>query len=296
MWIARNHFPLVGIAVLTVCAGLLSVGAQTPAPRIAAGGVIGAGLSNPPVTQVSALGIVSIFGENFAPPGTARLVGGADLVDGKLPENLEGVCVEIANARAKIFHLFPGQINIQAPDLPTSGTAPVQVVLNCGGSSEIRSNIETVTLQPAAPEFFFFTLNANGRNPIAAIDAATGALIGPATLADRFPDPKPAFVPAKPRQIISLFATGLGRTDPGFPPGALPDRAAPTVERVVVTFDSVMGTMLPEVLYAGVAPGYAGVYQINVRVPDTAPDLDLFVKARVGSFSSPAGAYLTVKK
>ncbi len=296
MQIARKCFLTMVVVFILVSVALVAVRAQAPAPRIASGGVVGAGLSVPPVRQISPLSIISIFGENFAPPGTARLVGSADLVDGKLPENLGGVCVEMGNTRARIFHLFPGQLNVQAPDLPTSGMAPVQVILNCGTPSEIKSNIEMVAAQPAAPEFFFFTLNANGRNPIAATDAVAGTLIAAPGLADRFPNPKPTFVPAKPDQVVSFFATGLGRTDPSFPPGALPDRAAPTAERVIVTFDSFMGTMFPEVLYAGVAPGFAGVYQINVRIPATAPDFDLVVRARLGSVSTPPGAYLTVKK
>ena len=36
----------------------------------------------------------------FAPDGTARQVGGDDLVDGKLPTNLIGVCVVFGTQRA----------------------------------------------------------------------------------------------------------------------------------------------------------------------------------------------------
>ena len=56
-----------------------------PAPLISSGGVIGAGLSNPTVKAISPNGIISVFGENFAPPGTVKLVGGGDLVSGQLP-------------------------------------------------------------------------------------------------------------------------------------------------------------------------------------------------------------------
>ena len=201
------------------------------------------------------------------------------------------MCVEISGQRARIFHLFSGQLNIQVPTLPTTGPTPVQVILNCGSASESKSNAEMVLAQAAAPEFFYFARNSNGRNHVAAIDALTGGLIGLEGLI-----PGATFTPAKPRQVVSLFATGLGRTNPSFAPGVLPDGVAPTVERVVVTFDSFMGTMFPEILYAGVAPGLAGVYQVNVSIPDNAPDFDLLVRLRVGNFTSPAGAYLTVRR
>jgi len=269
---------------------------QTPAPRINAGGVVSAGLSTPVVRTVAPNSILSVFGENFASAGTARLVGSADLVNGRLPENLGGVCVEIGGQRARIFHLFPTQINIQAPTLTGTGPRAVQVVLNCGATGETKSNTEMVPAQAVAPEFFFFVRNTDGRNPIAAIDAATGALIGTPRLADRFPDPKPRFVAARPNQVITFFLTGLGRTDPPFEAGVLPDRVAPTAERVVVTFNSIMGLMTPEILYAGAAPGLAGLYQINLRVPSDAPDFDLQVAARIGGVTTPVGAYLSVER
>jgi uncharacterized protein (TIGR03437 family) len=270
--------------------------AQTPAPRISAGGVVGAGLSTPKVRQITPNAIVTVFGENFAPAGTARLVGQADLVDGKLPTSLAGVCVEVGGQRARLFHVFPGQINFQVPGVPTTGPAAVQVILNCGAAAEMKSNAEMATVQAVAPEFFFFVVRPDGRNPIAALDAQTGTLIGAPGLAELYPEPRPVFRPARPGQIVSFFATGLGRTDPAFDAGVLPDRIAPTAQPVVVTFNSFMGLMTPRIHYAGVAPGLAGLYQINVQIPDDAPDFDLQVTARIGNVATPAGAYLTVQR
>ena len=47
-------------------------------PQIFAGGVVGAGLSTPPLQIASPNAIVSIFGKNFAPAGTPRNVTGSD--------------------------------------------------------------------------------------------------------------------------------------------------------------------------------------------------------------------------
>jgi len=106
-------------------------------------------------------------------------------------------------------------------------------------------------------------------------------------------------VPAKPRDVLTLFLTGVGATSPAFAPGVLPNKAASAVGDVKVQIGSVI-LASSDVLYAGVSPGvspgYAGLYQINLRVPDSVPDGDQTVVVTVGGFTSPPGAFMTVKR
>ena len=252
-------------------------------PRIAAGGVAGVGGSIPPVKQISPNGLVSIYGESFAAAGTARAVAAGDLVGGRVPTKFAGVCVEVAGQRSPVLAVYPNQLNIQVPTLSASGEASVQVILNCGETGEVRSNLEKVTLQAATPEFLYFVLNADGKNPIAAVNAVTGEYIGA------------TFVPAKPGDVLTLYATGFGLTNPAYQAGELAGGIAPVVGPVKV---SVGGVELGagDLLYAGVSPGLAGVYQVNLRLPGDLPDGDLSVVVRVGSFSSPPGGYITVRR
>lgn len=263
--------------------------AGPPPPRISAGGVVGGGLSSPVVKQISPNGIISVFGENFAPAGTQRLVGSGDLVNGRLPTSLGGICVQVGSQLAPIFHMFPGQLNIQVPSLSGTGNIQIQVLRNCGAPDEVRSNTETVVLQAAAPEFLFFAHNPDGRNPIAALNATTPGLVGSP---DLFAG---ATVPAKPGDILTLFGTGFGATDPAFVAGELPDRIASTVEKARVTVGE-LELSDQDILYVGVAPFLAGVYQLNIRVPAETPDGDLPVTARVGNATTPPGAFLAVKR
>src|SRR5262249_59211241 len=73
---------------------------QTLKPGIASNGVVGAGLSTPPVTAASPNSMMTIFGTGFAPDGTLRTTGPERQVNGKVATELDGVCVVVGSAKA----------------------------------------------------------------------------------------------------------------------------------------------------------------------------------------------------
>ncbi len=259
-------------------------------PRITAGGIVGAGLSSPPVRQLAPNGLATLFGEHFFPPGAQRLVSQLDLVDGRLPTNLGGVCLQVGPRLAPLLHVFSGQLNFQVPLLAPAAEVPVQVILNCGQRDEFKSNVARVAIAAAAPEFFYFLRNPEGGNPIAAVHASRGDFAGRPDLV-----PGVGFRPARPGDVISLFGTGFGATSPAFGAGELPDRAAAVVERPRVTLGAV-SLAEEDMLYAGVTPGLAGVYQLNIRIPAQTPAGDLPVTLWIGSASTPRGGFLAVRR
>ncbi|HJT87810.1 MAG TPA: hypothetical protein VJ732_08135, partial [Bryobacteraceae bacterium] len=113
-------------------------GRSSLAPAISAGGLVGAGLSSPSVQQISPDGLISIFGQNFAPEGTARAVTPADLENGALPSNLACTCVAVNQHLAPVLFVSPEQINIQAPAI-ISGNATAQVIANCSAAAQSAS-------------------------------------------------------------------------------------------------------------------------------------------------------------
>ena len=102
--------------------------------------------------------------------------------------------------------------------------------------------------------------------------------------------------PARRDEIVLLFGTGLGRTIPLPGPGALATMAA-QIENVSDFRVLINGVALPAsaVLYAGLAPGFAGLYQINFRLPtDVSGDAE--IQLRMGSETSPGGLRLAIEK
>lgn len=234
--------------------------------------------------------IAAVFGENFAPAGTYKQVTAADLVNGRLPTNLLGVCVLVGSTAAPIYFVVPGQINFQVPQVAASGTVEVRVVTGCGTASEVRSAAEVVSVQAATPEFFYFQLNGDGVNPVAGYNAVTYVLVGPPGLL-----PSATFAPARPGDYLTLFLTGLGATSPAFAPGVLPDDIAWIAGTTQVTIGGVILSSA-DISYAGVTPGSAGLYQINLRVPDSVQSGNQPLVVSVNGITSPVGAYLTVRR
>ena len=258
-------------------------------PQINPGGIAGAGLSVPRVTAVSPNALVSIFGSSFLLNGTGRRVNGEELVGGRLPAEFLGVCVTFDGVRAGMLDVFPSQLSVLVPPLVTvSSTTVVRVRTSCGTANELVSDGETVPFAMASPEFLFFVTNASGINPVAAVEAVTGALVGPVDVLGG------ALSPVRPGDVVTIYMTGLGPVNPALGAGEIPRTAAPLTSPVTVRLGDL--TLAPnEVLYAGAAPLQV-IYQINIRVPAAAQAGNLPIAVSIGSVSTPAGAYLAVRR
>jgi uncharacterized protein (TIGR03437 family) len=99
--------------------------------------------------------------------------------------------------------------------------------------------------------------------------------------------------PAAKNSVIAIYLTGAGQTDPLLTDGTI---NASTTERIVLPVKAEIGGAEAEVLYAGPAPGIiAGVFQINVRVPDAAGAGPASVYVSVGETKSQSGVIAYVQ-
>jgi uncharacterized protein (TIGR03437 family) len=216
---------------------------------------------------------VSIFGTNLS--ATIGNWNGSGFTNGLLPTSLEGVSVTIDGIPAYVEFIGPGQINVLAPDDPTTGAAPVQVTV--AGQT---SNSFTAQKQQFAPAFFTF-----GNGKYVAAEHTDYSLLGkPGLMADV------TTTPAQPGKIVLLYGTGFGPTDPPTPTGQLvPGRPSLPADSVQIT----IGGVAAPVQFAGLAG--SGLYQINVTVPSGLPSGDAAVVATIGGVQSQSGVSITVQ-
>ena len=283
-----------------------------PAPTIAEGGVAQA-TGTPAVERISPNALISVFGQDFTAQGEPALAAGID-ASGGVPVNLADTCLYIYRQRREpefrgrnrggdrdypyvgrerlpLFLVSPTQINAQAPhDLRPGETALLQVVRGCGTADELSGFAHTrIEASAASPAFFNLVNNPNGRNPLVAQHGGGPALVGP-------PELGAAFTPAAPGEVVTLYGTGFGPTDPPLEAGVVP--GAPAALVYPLTF-RVGGKAVPpqDVLYAGAAPCCAGLYQFSLRLPADLPDGDAPVTANVlGGVFTPQGPFLPVRR
>jgi uncharacterized protein (TIGR03437 family) len=217
---------------------------------------------------------ISIFGSNLA--YTSRLWLDSEILGGKLPTLLDGVTVTIDGRLAAIHYISPAQLNVQVPDDTATGPVPVAVTTPQGTATF------TTTMQTVSPGLFMYPA-ANAR--YVAAQHADYSIVGPPGL---YPG---ASSPAKPSEVIILYATGFGPTSPPTPSGQVVTSAAPVVNLSAISV-TIGGQQAP-VQWAGVT--MAGVWQLNVQVPTGAATGDAAVVAQIGGKSTQGGAFVTVQ-
>lgn len=201
------------------------------------------------VTTVSAASFnaVSIAEKSIVSAfGTALATGTQSASATPLPTTLGGTTVKVTDSTgverlAPLFFVSSGQVNFQIPPGTAVGAASVTIT-NADGTGALGA----LDVKTAAPSLF--TSAANGQGAAIAIDAITGAA-GPfnATQANGQPN------------IITVFGTGLG------PTGTDVDGNLNT------STTARIGPAAATVQYAGRAPGFVGLNQLNIQLPAGIP-------------------------
>jgi uncharacterized protein (TIGR03437 family) len=177
----------------------------------------------------------------------------------------------VNNIPVPLLFLSPGQINAQLPfEVTGSATLTIHAL---GGVSEAFP-FDTAT---AAPALFQSSFGGQANPPLPIILRAFNQ--EPVTVSN----------PARRGDVLVLFGNGLGLVSPGLASGAAAplDTLFSSVAKPVVT----IGGRPAEVLFAGLAPGFVGLNQLNIVVPPDAP-LDFGVTLQISSGGQTTEAVL----
>ncbi len=240
-------------------------------PVIAAGGVTEAMNFQPGVTPSS---WISIFGRSLSAT-TRDWTGSPDLGQNKLPFSLDDVSVTINGKPAAVFFVSPSQVNVLSSADIGSGSVSV-IVRNANGQSAPA----TIRGTPALPAFY--APFADSGNLFVTAVAANGDLVGKVGLDPRV---KRAL---RPGEVVLLFGTGFGDTNPAAPTdsvfgGAYPLKTLPTIR---------FGNAPASVAFGGIVS--PGLYQFNLTVPEV-PDGDVPITAEIGAIQSSSKILVSIK-
>jgi len=241
--------PLTAAAtVVTVRATLGSLAATTTANGQAIANTAGA----PSVSPGGIVHAANYAGGGLA-PGSIVSIFGSNMANGQnqaprvpLPTTLGQATLTIGGLAAPLFYSQSNQINAQLPFELTAGSS-VQAVLRRVDAAAVP---EIVALAPARPGVFSINQQGTGQG---AILNAQGRLVDSAA-------------PAAAGQEVAVFCTGLGATQPAVRSGDAAPAAEP-LARVIPPPTATVGGQLARVTFAGLAPGFVGLYQVNVQIP-----------------------------
>ncbi len=158
-------------------------------------------------------------------------------------------CILVNGQALPILYVSPSQINAELP----TGTAG-NLTLRIATPGGILDNF-TINTTTTAPAIFRSTIPGMA-DPVATIlRAENNLLVTPSN-------------PVHRGDVLSIYATGLGATSPNFVAGT---PASNSLVSVAIPPAVTLGGVPVQVLFAGLAPGQIGVYQINVKVYNNVP-------------------------
>ena len=263
---ARTTAPVLkGSVAIT---GVLT--ANPDPPQVASGGVLNAA-SYALQAPLAPGALVSIFGAKLS-----QANGSANALP--LVSQMNGTTVSIAGRPLPLLFTSDGQVNAMLPyDL--AGNTALPLIVQRGTSLSIP---EAVTIAAAQPAIFTQDLSGKGQGIVVAVNADGSQY---------FPQPGS---PASAGAVLVIYCAGLGAVQPsigaGLPAGFSPLSA--TSNPVTV---SIGGVDAP-VLFAGLTPGFTGLYQVNAMVPaGVTPGSAVPITVTVSGQTSPGNVTIAIQ-
>lgn len=251
-----------GTTAYAITTSGLSIIPLTPTPAAAQPRVFPKGAVNLATYQTTLApdSLLSIFGTNL---GGSEQAGSTPL-----PTLLGSTCVTLSNNPLPLFLTTSGQINAQIPPELAAGSYSL-VVRSI--ANKAASQAQQITVSKYAPAVF---VDPVSKQP--AILHADGTFVTKEH-------------PAHRDEPLTLYASGLGPTKVKATSGT-GSPASPTTAAVTLFFGDPSFKQAGIIVdWAGLAPGFVGLYQLNIRVPGDHIKGDAIpVTLKVGGVSSPS--------
>jgi uncharacterized protein (TIGR03437 family) len=246
------------------------------------------------LAPISSKAMITVFGTSFQVSGLRRGVGLGDLENNNtsFPTILGCAAIEVTGpgittpVRLPIAYVDQTQINAQAPEFVGTGPVMLKVILNPDKPNQLVSDVATLNMQQAFAPAFFTVPNST---TIAAQIAGSSVPVA---------DPKlvPGGRPAKPGEIVTLYGTGFGDTNPLVTVGEIAPGAATLTNSITVTVGTIT-LAASDVEYAGESPGsIGGLYQLNIKIPSATANGNIPVTIKIGGFSTQTALTIPVQQ
>jgi uncharacterized protein (TIGR03437 family) len=218
-------------------------------------------------TSIAPGELISLYGFALGPASAVTAPAGS------LPTTLGGVTVRFDGTAVPIAYASLYRLDVQVPfGLTPGGQTSIQVTNGTATSRTIQ-----IPIAPSAPGIF--TVQSDGLGQAKAVNQ-DGSLNG-------------ATRPAPKGSIVTIYASGLGAVAPAVPAGMVPPTG--TVSPTVASVAASLGATPARVLFAGLAPGWPGYYQLNIEVPADARSGPQQLVISTNNIASQSGVLIQVQ-
>jgi uncharacterized protein (TIGR03437 family) len=248
-------------------------------PAITQGGVVSASAFGE-FTAISPGDWIEIYGTNLA-LGT-NTWSSANFNGTTAPTSLNGTSVTIGNASAFVEYADPGHINVQVPSNIPAGPQQLIVITEAGVSAQYTVSVNATEPGLLAPASFVI---AGGRYVAALFSDGVTYVLPPGAIAG-VPSRR-----AQPGDIITLYGVGFGPVVPPIPAGQIAQQSNALTSGIQVFLEQTPAATL----YAGLAPGAVGLYQINVVVPSVPASDTTLLTFTLGGVPGTQSLYIAVQ-
>lgn len=178
-----------------------------------------------------------------------------------LPTAVQNTQLVVAGFLAPLYYVGPSQLNVEIP----AEIRPLQQYPAVGVVNGALTLPVSIPLVPTAPGVLFDltdqSANCTGAVHICALIAQHNDF----SLVD-------AASPAHPGEDLVMYVVGMGTTNPAISSGQVAPGLVPgsTLASAVVQPVVQVNNQTAPIIFAGLTPGFVGLYQINFTVPTTA--------------------------
>jgi uncharacterized protein (TIGR03437 family) len=239
-----------------------AIAANTATPIAFAGGIANAASG---ASTIAPGAFIAIYGADFGATTVAPAY--------PFPPLLNSTQVLLGGEPLPLYFSSTGQIDAIVPyDIAPNSLQ--QVIVQNGIAYSQPQTVAVAAAQPGV-----FTQNQTGSGP--------GAILGQKPVAGSVAALNTAANPARVGDYLLIYSTGLGTVTPAIAAGAA--ASYPPLYNTDNTVTVTVGGIDAQVAFAGLAPGYVGLYQVNAIVPPgvtAGPSVPVVVTA-AGASSAP---------
>jgi len=223
---------------------------------------------------------IEIYGTNLTTSAPLQW-SGSQFINNVAPTQVGDVTVSVGGQPAFIDYISPSQVNALVPSNVPTGSVEITLTNSQGTSAGFPIYVNPTQPGLLAPASFM----VGNKQYLAALFSDGQTFVLPTNAIPGVPSR-----PANVGQTITIYGIGFGPATGGFTAGTIVTAENSLATPIQFLFGNTQATLS----YYGLAPGFTGLYQFNVVVPNVSANSALPISFSLGGVKGTQTLYTAV--